>query len=164
MFTAFSCQDARKAKNYNDKTKADLDAINFIRGGIEGGLTEIKAANIAKEQSSNPRIAQFADMIIADHIRLGRELKKIETDKMIDDRDTINADHQIMLKALADKTGDDFDRAYIQMMVTDHEKAIELFTGAGDNTSATIQKVAENALPKLRMHLDSAKAINASLK
>lgn len=164
MFTAFSCQDTHKAKNYNDKTIADLDAINFIRGGIEGGLTEIKAANIAKEQSSNPRITQFADMMIADHIRLGRELKKVERDKLIDERDSINAEHQKMLSELSERSGDDFDKAYMQMMVADHESAIKLFTEAGSNTSATIQNVAEKALPKLRMHLDSAKAISASLK
>ena len=159
-----SCQDQRKAKNYNDKTQADLGAINFIRGGIEGGLTEIKAAKIAKEQSSNPRIIQFADMMIADHIRLATELKKIERDKMIDDRDSINAEHQKMLSDLSEKTGDEFDKAYIQMMIADHESAIGLFTDAGHNTSNTIQKAAEKALPKLRMHLDSAKAINSSLK
>ncbi len=160
----FSCQDTRKAKNYNDKTQADQEAIAFIRGGIEGGLTEIKAANLAKSQSSNPRIIRFANMMITDHTQVGQELKKIEADKLVDDRDSINSEHQKLLTQLAAKSGADFDKAYIQMMVTDHEKAIKLFNEASSNTSATIQDFAENTLPKLHMHLDSAKAINASLK
>ena len=89
-----SCdRDQRKAKNWNDKTLADLDAIKFIRGGITGGLMEIKAANLAKTRSSNPRVINFANMMIADHTQIGKELKEMESDKMLDkDKNINNAD------------------------------------------------------------------------
>ena len=161
-----SCdRDQRKAKNWNDKTLADLDAIKFIRGGITGGLMEIKAANLAKTRSSNPRVINFANMMIADHTQIGNELKKMESDKMLDkDKNLISDEHQSMLSELAAKSGSAFDKAYMGMMVSDHQEDIELFNSATHNTSATIQKLAEKTLPTLQMHLDSAKAINASLK
>ena len=164
MFAAPACQDARHAKNYNDKTLADDEAINFIRQGLESGLTEIKAAGVAKTQSTNPRVIRFADMIITDHTQAGNELRKIETDKLVDQRDAINAEHEEMITGLATKSGPEFDKAYIQMMLKDHEEAIELFKSVGNNTSGMIQKFAAQTLPKLQMHLDSAKAISASLK
>ncbi|MEO8887623.1 MAG: DUF4142 domain-containing protein [Mucilaginibacter sp.] len=164
MSTAYSCQDARKGKNYNDKTLADDEAINFIKKGLEAGLTEVKAAGVAKTHSSNARIINFANMMIADHTRAGNELKKIETDKMVDDRDTISMEHQKMIAGISAKSGVEFDKAYMEMMVDDHQKAIKLFKSVGDNTSGTIQEFAAKTLPTLQMHLDSAKAINAALK
>ena len=164
LFTAYSCQDKHKAKNYNDKTLADDEAINFIKQGLEGGLTEIRTASMAKDNSSNPRIINFANMIIADHIRADNELKKIENDKLIDDRDTVSSEHQKMIASLSEKSDIDFDRAYMDMMIVDHEKAVELFRSVANNTSATIQKFASKTLPILQMHLDSAKAIRKTLK
>ena len=79
LLVTSSCQDQRKGKNWNDKTLADDAAINFIKNGIEGGLTEIKAAGLAKTQSTNPRVVNFANMIIADHTQVNAELKKIES-------------------------------------------------------------------------------------
>lgn len=160
-----SCHnDQRRAKNYNDKTLADIDAINFINKGIGGSLTEIKAAQIAKGRSSNPQIISFADMMIADHTNVVNQLKKIQTDKLVDDRNGISGENQKMLADLSARSGTEFDKIYMEKMVEDHEKAIELFNSVTNNTSATIQDFAEKTLPTLQKHLDSAKAINASLK
>lgn len=164
LFTTPSCQDQHRAKNYNDKTLADDAAIHFIKNGIEGSLVEIKAAGIAKEISSNPGIIRFANMMIADHAQVVKELKKIQADKLVDSRDSINAEHENSLANLSSKSGAEFDKAYIEMMLIDHEKAIELFKGIDNNTSGIIQNFAEKTLPTLQMHLDSAKAIRASIK
>ncbi len=164
LFAVCSCQDQRKAKNYNNKTLADDEAINFVKKGIESSLTEANASSLAKAHSSNPRIISFANMMIADHTQLGKELKQIELDKMINDRDSISMEHQVMISGLATRSGPAFDKAYIEMMIAGHEKAIELFRTVGNNTSGSIQKLSAKTLPALQMHLDSAKAINASLK
>jgi putative membrane protein len=164
LFIATSCQDQHRAKNYNDKTLADDAAIHFIKNGIEGSLVEIKAANIAKNKSSNPNVINFANMMITDHTETVNELKKIQADKLVDSRDSINEEHQSALNGLSSKQGVEFDKAYIEMMIMDHEKAIELFKGIGNNTSGVIQKFAEKTLPSLQTHLDEAEKISESLK
>jgi putative membrane protein len=164
LFTASSCQDNRHAKNYNDKTLADDRGLSFIKNGLEGGLTEIKASELAKTKSTNPQIISFANMMIVDHTQAGEELKKIEAAKMVDANDTVSMEHQKLIASLASKTGVAFDKAYMEMMVADHEKAVQLFTEATGNTSNLIQDFSRKILTTLQMHLDSAKAINASLK
>ena len=164
LFIASSCQDNKHAKNYNDKTLVDDGGLSFIKKGLEGGLTEIKASKLAKTNSTNPKVIGFADMMIMDHTQAGNELRKIEAAKMVDGHDTISMGHQKMIAALASKTGVDFDKAYMQMMIADHEKTIELFTEATGNTSNLIQNFSRKTLPTIQMHLDSAKAISASLK
>ena len=164
LFGMSSCQDQRRAKNYNDKTLADDAAIHFIKNGIEGSLVEIKAANIAKSRSSNPQIINFANMMITHHTETVNELKKIQADKLVSSRDSINTEHENALAMLSSKSGVEFDKMYIEMMIMDHEKAIELFKGVGNNTSGTIQTFAAKTLPSLQTHLDEAKKISESLK
>jgi len=164
LFAVSSCQDNRHAKNYNDKTLADDGGIYFIKHGLEGGLTEIKASQIAKKNSTNPRIISFAGMMITDHTKAGAELKNIEAAKMVDGHDAINIEHQQKIAALSSQSGAAFDKAYIEMMIADHEKAIQLFSEATNNTSNLIQNFSRKTLPTIQMHLDSAKAIGASLK
>ena len=61
---------------------------------------------------------------------------------------------------LQGKTATDFDRAYASMMVTDHQKAVAVFENASDNASTDEAKMlAEDALPKLREHLQRAQQL-----
>lgn len=159
-----SCMDNRRAKNYNDKTLADDEGLSFIKNGIEGGRTEIKASELAKKNSTNPRVISFADMMITDHTAATNELKNIQSAKLVDVAPGITSEHQVKIDSLAAKTGVAFDKAYMTMMVADHESAEKLFAEATNNTSNMIQDFSRKLLPKIQMHLDSAKAILAGLK
>jgi len=163
-FTVSSCIDNRHAKNYNDKTLTDDGGLAFIKGGIEGGRTEIKASELAKKNSTNPRVVNFAFMMINDHTAVINQLKDIQSAKLVDINPGITSDHQTKIDSLAKKSGADFDKAYMQMMVADHEKAEKLFSDATNNTSNMIQDLSRKVLPKIQIHLDSAKAILAGLK
>ncbi len=66
LISATACNDNRKAKNYNEKTLVDDMALSFIKKANEAGLTEIKAATVAKSKSQNPKVIGFANMMIAD--------------------------------------------------------------------------------------------------
>ena len=159
-----ACQDNRKARNYNNKTLVDDSGLRFIHDANEAGLTEITAANVAIKTSRNPRVINFAKMMIMEHTAVGNGLKKLATDKYVSINDSITTEHQAMVKTLASKQGSAFDKAYMQMMVTDHQKAITIFHDATNNTNKALNTFARENLSKLTMHLDSAKAILASLK
>jgi len=159
-----SCIDNEKAKIYQEKTLVDDGGVALIRNGLEGGMTEIKASALAEANSKNPRVISFAKMMIADHTKADSALKAMEFDKMITEEDTISGDHKVMIDSLAKKSGADFDKAYIAMMIHDHEGAVDLFTEQSNDKNKTIQDFARQTLPTIEMHLDSAKAINESLK
>lgn len=159
-----SCMGNQKAKNYNEKSLVDQGGLDFIHTGIVVGMTEIQASIIAKTKSKNLRIVKFADMMIMDHTAAGDSLKKIEADKYVDKTDTISPDTKKKLDSLQNLSDGAFDKAYMQMMVIDHQKAVQLFTSATTDKVAAIQAFAKRTLPKIQMHLDSATAIDASLK
>ena len=163
LLSVQACQNEH-GKNYNDATRVDQDGLTFIKDGIEGGLTEIKASGLAITNSSNQRVINLAKMMIDDHTKAGAALKKIEFSKAIEGKDTISGKHEQMISDLSKKTGAAFDKAYLHMMAADHEAAIKLFTMGSQNTSPVVSDFAAKTLPTIQMHLDSVNAISASLQ
>ena len=162
LFCVQACQD-KKGKNYNEG-QGEKEGITFIKNGIEDGLTETKASGLAITNSNNQKVIGLAKMIIDDHAKIGEELLKLKADKKITEMDTINNLHQQMIKDLSKKSGASFDKAYLQMVVVDHEQAVKLFTDATTNNDGKIKKIAAQNLPTVKMHLDSANAICITLK
>jgi putative membrane protein len=73
--------------------------------------------------------------------------------------------HMHDMHGLNDKTGADFDKAYMEMMVSDHKKDISLFEKESKNgKDSDLRSFATRTLPTLRMHLDSATSINSYIK
>jgi len=163
-FSVQSCMDNYKAKYLNEKTLVDDGGTTLIKNGFEGGLTEIKASQLAATNSQNADVKSFAQMMITDHSKANKILDSLETDKMITEKDTISAEHQELIDSLAKKTGAEFDKAYLEMMVKDHEEAVELFADQVDDKNQTIQDFARATLQVIQKHLDDAKKLEASLK
>jgi putative membrane protein len=151
-FSLQSCLDNWKAKYYDEKTIVDDVGISLIKNGIEGGMTEIAASKLAIK------------MMITDHSKADSTLLWMEHDKLITEKDTINGEHKEMLDSLATKKGADFDKAYITMMVKDHESAVDLFTDASTDKNQTIQDFAYDTLPTIKMHLEKARQLESALK
>jgi putative membrane protein len=60
-------------------------------------------------------------------------------------------------------SGQAFDRAYIQQMVRDHEKAIAAFTTASKGADGQVKDFASRTLPTLQDHLSRAQALARQL-
>ena len=69
------------------------------------------------------------------------------------------------VRKLASQTGAQFDKAFVDHMVAEHEKAIAEFTRASKDQSLSQQSrdLATQALPGLRNHLEQAKSLRSSL-
>jgi putative membrane protein len=162
MFTA--CEDTPRENVQSTETDADKSGVIFLEKGIMGGVAEITAAQVAKTNSTNAKVLEFANMMITDHDSIGNELKKLAKDKDVVINSTLTAEHKAMIDQLKPKKGAAFDVAYMDMMLTDHKEDVSLFEAESHNQSADIQKAAEGALPVLKKHLQAAQEIRASLK
>jgi uncharacterized protein (DUF305 family) len=69
-------------------------------------------------------------------------------------------EQQSALKKLEGASGSEFDRAYMQQMVEDHEKALKLVQDTAKNAKdAELKQAAEKAAPEVQKHFDMAKQI-----
>ena len=143
----------------------DQDDAKFVTTAAADGMAEVSAGKLAQQKASNTRVKNFASMMVTDHTKAGDELASIAKTKNITLPTGPDADQQKMAADLSAKSGKDFDKAYVDGMVDGHEKAVKLFTDASQNCKdADLKAFATKTLPTLKMHLDSIKAIKASMK
>ncbi|HEX6430091.1 MAG TPA: DUF4142 domain-containing protein [Niastella sp.] len=146
------------------KGTVDDRTHTFMNDAALGGMAEVEFSKLAKDRALNPRVKNFAEMMINDHSAANNDLKTIAGEKNVTLPDNLGK-HQEHLEDLSKKNGADFDKAYMKMMVNDHKNVVDEFEKVAQNgTDPDVKTFASQKLPTLRMHLDSAKAINQSLK
>lgn len=137
-----------------------IQDTDFYQQALDGGRKEVAAATLASGNAQDPGVKSFADMLVADHTAMNQQVMAAagQADAAAPAPDaTATAD-------LQGKTGADFDRAFVDKMVSDHEATIALFENAAQNASTDQAKsLAQGALPKLRAHLQTAQDLQAKL-
>ena len=106
----------------------------------------------------------FGAMMVQDHSAANDKLKSLAQAKNITLPGTIGNDAQKDIDDLNKKTGMDFDKAYMNMMLSDHKKDIKSFQKAADLKDMDVRNFAVETLPTLQKHLDSAMAITGKNK
>ena len=142
------------------KTPVDKDDAEFAVAATSGGMMEVELGNYAQQNAASQRVKDFGAMMVKDHTKAGDELKSIATAKNITLPATPGKDEQKDIADLMKKKGADFDKAYMNMMLSDHKKDVKAFEKAAkDCKDPEIKSFAVKTLPVLLVHLDSCKAI-----
>lgn len=166
-----SIQTSPEASTSTDKpadtnsSTATLDdkSRDFVLEAASGGMMEVELGQLAQQKATTQRVKDFGAMMVRDHNKANDDLKNTVSGK-VSIPATMNDEHQHHVSDLREKQGIEFDKAYIKMMVDDHEKDISKFESiAKDANDPALKSFADNTLPTLRTHLDSAKAIRTDL-
>lgn len=133
----------------------------FAKEAASGGLMEVELGNLAQQNASSDRVKAFGQMMVRDHSAANDELKRMAMAKNMMLSDSMMKKHRDHVASMRKMTGKSFDNHYMQMMVKDHTEDVQKFEKASTgSTDADLKAWAGKTLPILRMHLDSAKAIN----
>lgn len=146
-----------------NETNVDDDAMTFMKKAAHGGTMEVELGKLAQIQAQNPRVKRFGEMMVRDHTTANKALLDLGAQKAVQINVALSPEHKQKLEELKKLKGAEFDRQYMDMMVKDHVKTIEQFEQAADNRDPEVNQFASQTLTVLRMHLDSAKAVHASL-
>lgn len=148
-----------------DATPLDEKSGQWATEAAGGGMMEVTLGQTAQQQAASQRVKDFGAMMVRDHSKANDELKAIASAKSFALPAALPEKHQQHVNDLTKKQGADFDKAYMKMMVNDHEEDVKKFEkAANEATDPAIRDFASRTLPVLRAHLDSAKAINKELK
>lgn len=157
-----------------DSVKKDTTAAQMTVGGDDakfaveaanGGMAEVMMGKLAQEKSTNAKIKDFGAMMVTDHSKANDELKALAKSKNIALPLVVGSDEQKHYDDLNKKTGADFDKAYVSMMVDDHKTDIKHFEDAEKNLKdPDLKAFVIKTLPTLKMHLTSIDAIDKSMK
>jgi putative membrane protein len=137
--------------------------VEFMRHAATDGQAEIELADVALKQGQSADVKTFATKIKADHLKAASELKRVATAKHVTLSSALTAEQKDMKEKLGKLSGSAFDRAYADAMVTDHQKAVALFTSASESADSEVKAFASTTLPVLKQHLQHAEDLQKSV-
>lgn len=146
-------------------TKLNSEDRGFLTKAAESGYMEIAGGKLALQKSRSPQVKQFAQKMIDDHTKLGEQIQALVKKKGYETPTQPSLIQAAKLKAL-ELRDDGFDEAYGDEIGVDaHEDAIELFEEAAAHaTDDDLKRFAADTLPRLKHHLDMARALRKAIK
>jgi putative membrane protein len=120
-------------------------------------VLEIAAGKLAQRHAGSADVKRYGEHLVQDHTKADRELtafaKRTGVKLAVVDSAKLDA-----LKALR---GKDFDRAFLGMMVKDHQSAIELVRTAQPRaTNYDVRAILDKTLPTLEHHSQTARQLS----
>jgi putative membrane protein len=159
-----NAQNAKKDSAVTPRSTA-MDDAKFLVKAADGGMLEVQLGQLAAKRAVNRRVKNFGSMMVQDHTKANNDLEMLATSKNVTIPQTLSDDSQKKFNKLNAVTGTDFDKAYMDMMVDDHNDDVSDFTKeAKESTDNDVQSFANKTLPVLQIHLDSARAIQSVVK
>lgn len=157
-----AAQENITQQSTNDQTilvvENDKDA-EFLKEAAEMQIEKINLGKLAQQKGSSPSVKELGKMMETDHTIAFTELKALAQSKSVSIPTSITEDSNNSYKKLEDKSGNDFGKAYSEMMVEHHQDAIELYEKASTRSKdPEISTWASKKLPGLRTHLKHAEA------
>jgi len=137
----------------------------FMTRAAKGGMTEVQLAQMAQQKASSQEVKDYARKIEQDHTQANEKLKAIAQERQFQLPADAGPEHQGMASKLNNLSGEEFDRAYVKMMVQDHKKDIKEFERASNRTmDSNLKEFASGTLPKLKEHLSMAEQLSGSTR
>jgi predicted outer membrane protein len=149
-----------------DKVKemrSPADSKQFAMKAAEGGMLEVKLAQLAQQKSQSQEVKQLAQKIEQDHTQANQQLMQVAKQKNIDLPTDLKGENQETYQAFQQLEGKDFDNAFLLHNVKDHLKDIMMFQKEAQNgTDQDIKQWATMTLPKLQQHAQHIRTVAQS--
>lgn len=134
----------------------------FVTQAAGSDLFEIETSRLAANQAQDPKIKQFAQMLVADHTKSTNELKTIAASLQppVTVAPTLRPDMQSKLDQLKDAKGADFDKLYVSQQIPAHEEALALHRGFADSgQEQQLKNFAAKTADIVQKHLTEAQGL-----
>jgi putative membrane protein len=141
----------------------DTDRI-FAREAAIGGLAEVRFAELADPAAASDLVKRFADRMKADHGRANQQLADLAAGGHLMLPTDLDAEHAAVLAKLKTLKGEDFDRAYLDSQLQDHQRTVQLLELEIDGgQDPALQGFAAGVLPVVLQHLQMAQDLATQL-
>jgi putative membrane protein len=143
-----------------------MSAEEFAKKAGAAGAAEVEMGKLGAEKATNPEVKAYAQKMVADHTKANKELMAAAKGKNLEVPAEPDMMHKGMMEKFEHQSADhDFNHDYMQQMVRDHKKVIEVFQSAANDASLDpeMRALAKKTLPTLEAHLADAQKLEAKL-
>lgn len=155
------------AEDQNEKKFEDSkveDDTEFAVAAADGGMLEVQLGKLAQTNSTMANVKAFGQMMVDAHSQANEELITLAAQKNITLPTVLSDKNQRKYDDLAAKTGKDFDDAYTDFMVKDHQDDIDMFKKEADKgNDPDLKSWAAGKVSTLEHHLEMAKQADAAV-
>jgi len=155
------------AADTTDETRGQLSSADykFAKAAACGGAMEVNLGKVAAEKSANSAVQQFAQRMVTDHGKAGKDLAKIASRKGASLPAEPTAADQREIDRLSKLPGPEFDKTYMNLMVREHKADEKEFKHASENVQdPDLKAFATTMLAMVHEHLKMAEDLVASIK
>jgi putative membrane protein len=151
------------------KTAAPQHELNqkdmeFVKKAAIGGMAEVELGKLAQQNGHSPDVKSFGARMVQDHSRAADQLTNVAKDRGVQLPQQLDTEHMAMRDRLAKLQGDAFDRAYMKMMVADHDKDMKEFRRqAQTGQDRELKRFARETLTVIEQHDQLAHNIERSM-
>jgi putative membrane protein len=125
----------------------------FMHKAAKGGMMEVAMGRQAEQNGKSDDVKSFGKRMVTDHSKANDELKSIAAKKGV----------KLPSKEPSEKWSS--DKAYMDMMVKDHEKDLAEFQEeAKEGSDPDVKKFAEDTAKVVQEHFDLAKETQGKLQ
>lgn len=142
----------------NSAASPSPEVKEFITDAIQGDLSEVKLGALAEKNGGAARVRDFGKTLVIDHTQAEQQAKATAQQVGVTPPAQPTAAAQSEYDKLSKLNGAAFDREFVGYMVKDHQDDIRKFT-AEANESGPTSTLAEEQLPTLRKHLQTAQGL-----
>jgi putative membrane protein len=136
----------------------------FMKNAAIGGMAEVELGKLAQQNGHSPDVKSFGARMVQDHSRANDQLTNIAKDRGVQLPQQLDTEHMSMRDRLTKLQGDAFDRAYIKMMVADHDKDVKEFRReAQTGQDRELKRFARETLTVIEQHDQLAHNIDRSM-
>jgi putative membrane protein len=132
----------------------------FMKKAAAAGMKEVAISQAVVDRLTNPQLKEFARQMVTDHTNANNQLMALAQQKGVE---LPPKDETSLAESWTEKGGD-LDRKYINVMVSDHEEAVKLFTKGSQSGDSDVASFAQKTLPVIQHHLEMAKDLKTSIQ
>jgi putative membrane protein len=136
----------------------------FIDEAARGGKIEVDLGRLAEQNASDAKVKQFGARMVKDHTKLNSELGTAAKSIGLTIPTALSADQLAEYAKLSKLSGPKFDKAYMDLMVSDHTSDLAAFQKEEAATqNPTLKRVVAKAIPIIHEHLNMAKSESSKI-
>jgi putative membrane protein len=162
--TACNRENGVEAAREHRTTSLSQSEQDFMMEAARADLAEIDMAQVALQNSGTTEVKDFANMIKTDHTSALEDLSELMKDGNVPQPKSIPVELQQDITRMRSLTGGEFDREFVNMIVSEHQKAVEMFREQQSTAqNEDVKKYVEDTLPRLEMHLEKAQRLQTKV-
>lgn len=161
-----SATSDRRVADASPRGAMNVDSPEFAKKAAAMGMAEVEMGKLGSQKATDPEVKAYAQKMVEDHTKANKELMALAKQKGLETPTEPDMMHKGMMKKFEmQKADNDFNHDFMEQMVSDHEKAIELYQSAANDTDVDpeLRALAKKSLPTLQQHLKEAQRLEQKL-